>query len=181
MVIVHEKMKKMTPRQEALGRLISDIVLNSSVGAGLTARVTVESQTGKVGIRASASWNWAVTDKVSGACMLSAVVQLWMALLGSSWMKNSLETNHLVSSFAKCPFKSCSLMIPCSCWYFTLYLNAFFFSLLPASDAAGLYCGFTSGKSPRILLIAFRVLSESLTTVSTLDFSFLLSVFSGAS
>lgn len=55
MVITHEKMKKMTPRQEALGRLISDIVLNSSVGAGLTARVTVESQTGKVGIRAPAS------------------------------------------------------------------------------------------------------------------------------
>jgi len=48
-------MKKMTPRQEALGRLISDIVLNSLVGAGLTAKVTVESQTGKVGIGASAS------------------------------------------------------------------------------------------------------------------------------
>lgn len=45
----------MTPRQEALGRLISDIVLNSLVGAGLTVKVTVESQTGKVGIGASAS------------------------------------------------------------------------------------------------------------------------------
>ena len=45
----------MTPRQEALGRLVSDIVLNSLVGVGLTVKVTVESQTGKVAIRASAS------------------------------------------------------------------------------------------------------------------------------
>lgn len=54
-------------------------------------------------------------------------------------------------------------------------------SCQPQMCSAGLYCGFTSGKSPRILLVAFRVPSESLITFSTLDFSCLLSVFSGAS
>ena len=60
----------MTPRPEALGRLISDIVLNSLVGAGLTVKVTVESQTGKGGIRA---WLVEIEQKLTSICCMYVV------------------------------------------------------------------------------------------------------------